>query len=154
MSFEEALQVRETGESSKLEINANAFTNEENELSESAKFTLKRAQDELDSMSDYMETKLNKEELRVANLAIERELEKSIPERFKEDYRNAENWPEAVNLITEHVLKNIQDFISSRMKKVVETVDDESWTSSLSKGEVEDILKDIDPDITDDQILA
>jgi hypothetical protein len=40
------------------------------------------------------------------------------------------------------------------MKQVVEIVDDESWTSSLSKGEVEDILKNLDPNTTDEQILA
>jgi hypothetical protein len=75
----------------------NAFTNEENKISESIQYTLKRAQDELDRMSDYMETKLNKNELRVANLAIERELEKNIPDRFKEQYEQTKDWGEAVN---------------------------------------------------------
>lgn len=152
MPFQEALNVVETEKGPKLEVNVNAFANKENELGESIKYTLNRAQDELDRMSDYMETKLNKDELRVANLVIERELENSIPSKFKDAYKNAETWKEAVDLVTEHILKNIQDFIVSRMKKVIEIVDDESWTSSLSKGEIKDILQNINPNITDKEI--
>jgi len=154
MPFEEALQIKEVPEGSKLEVNVNAFTNKENELRESLQYTLKRAQDELGRMSGYMKTKLNKEELRVANLAIKRELEKNMPPDFMEQYREAKDWGEAVNLITKNILENIQRFATNRLEKVVKIVDDESWTSSLRKDEVEDILKNLDPNITDEQILA
>lgn len=154
MPFQEAIQATEEAEGSKLEMNVKAFTDEENNLGESVQDVLIKAQDQLDQMHEYMETELNKDELRVANLAIERELEKSIPNRFKSAYEQAGTWPEAADLITEHILSNIQDFAASRLKKIVEIVDDESWIGSPSKDEVEDILKDIDPNISKGDIAA
>jgi len=154
MPFQEALQTTETTEGSKLEVNMDAFTDSENKLGETAQDVLTQAQDMLKQMHKTMESDLNEGELRAANLAIERELENSIPNRFKQAYEKAESWGEAADLITEHLLSNIQDFVANRLNQVVETVDDESWIGSPSKDEVGDILEDIDSNISRGEKVA
>ncbi|MFH0837656.1 MAG: hypothetical protein V1880_00100 [Patescibacteria group bacterium] len=155
MPFEEAFNVVPKGKETKLEVNVNAFKSG-NEFAETAKARLEEIQSRLDFMQKHLKKDLNTAELRMANLAIEKELEDSIPDSFSKEYFDANtSWPEAAALIAGKILTNVNHFIGekvsndltgtgdlqvkSRLRKVVDIVDSESWTGDVSKSEAGDI---------------
>jgi len=154
MAFEEAFNVVPKGQETKLQVNTNAFK-EENEIGKKAAEALAEIQGRLDFMQKHLKKDLNVSELKVANLAIEQELEDSIPPNFKKAYEAAGSWSEAARLITGNILTNVNHFIgekvrndfsgtgdimgAGRLQKVIDVVDSESWTDSVSKSEAGDI---------------
>jgi len=121
-----------------------------------AQNVLTEIQRRLDFMQKNLKKDLNTAELKVANLAIEEELEESIPSSFRKAYEETESWDEAAKLISKNILTNVNKFIgeavkndmrtgkldkNSRLAKVIDIVDAESWTGSVSKSEAGDIYK-------------
>lgn len=134
-----------------IKIETESFKNK-GEIGKPATEQLKVVQAELNKITARMKGDLNKQELKLATLAVERELEDSVPDNFKMYYDRAETWNDAAELITGDVLSTVQDFIVSGLEDVISVVDEESWTDNLNKGEVEDVLKDLDPTITQGEI--
>lgn len=153
MAFKEAFNVVPEGEGSKMEVNTNAFK-DGNELGAEAQTKLTDLQKKLDDMQETMKKDLNADELRVANMAIERELEASIPDQFRTEYESAQDWERAANAIQYHILSAVNTFMYVRLQQIIKTVDDESWTGSVSKDEVASIIRDLDPTLTPDEVLA
>lgn len=157
MAFE-AFNVVPTGAEgeTKLKVNKNAFA-VEGELGDAVDKALDEVQKRLDFMQKKMKKDLNTAELKIANLAIEEELESSIPPSFRDAYDQEESWSEAARLIAGNILVNVNHYIgevvnddltgtgklmgadASRLRRVIDVVDAESWTDDVSKEEAGDI---------------
>lgn len=153
MAFNEAFNVVPEGEGAKLAVSKGPFK-EGSELDSKVEDRLDEVQKKLDEMQKTMKEDLNADELKVASLAIERELENSIPGSFKKEYEQSETWSECADLVTQHILENVNSFAINRLKKVIDAIDSESWTGSVDKDEVADILREIDPGISDEEVEA
>ncbi|MBN2087627.1 hypothetical protein JW758_04735 [Candidatus Peregrinibacteria bacterium] len=132
-------------------VNKEAFA-KDGEIGQSAEDELNKVQGELNKVTKKLKSDLNKNEIKLATLAIERELENEMPDDFKMYYDRAKDWTEAASEITSSVLSRVQNFVTGRLEKVVSIVDEESWTDNLDKGEVEDVLKELDPNISSAEI--
>ena len=115
----------------------------------------------LEAMTEQMGIKLEeKQELKMALLVIERDLENSIPPNFKNAYENTGDWRDAAELVTAHILSGPQKYLTEyyaqtpALQKVIKTVDAETWTATLDEGEREDVLRDIDPNISEADIAV
>jgi hypothetical protein len=153
MPFQEAFNVKpNVKEGAKMEVNANAFQRG-GQLEEKAATEIKSVQENLNWMQQRMKKDLNADEMKVAWLAIERELENSIPSTFKASYEGA-NWTERAELINGQILSGLEQFIRTRLEDVIAITDDESWTGSVSRSEAANILKKLNPSVTDDEVKA
>lgn len=134
-----------------IQVKTESFK-DKGELGGTAESELNKVQEELNRIMDKMKDPLNKKELKLATLAVERELEGGIPDDFRYYYEKTDDWSEATKLITGDILGTVQDFVTNRLATVIDVVDAESWTDNLDKGEVGDVLKTLDPTITKSEI--
>lgn len=153
----DAFRVSQAGETSKLETNTASFQGGAQELGASAADMLWHADNMLANMTKEMKGQLNAKELKIAHLAMERELEASIPDNFKRQYEDAKEfggWKKAADLITANILSTVHNFVNDyyssrgRAKTIVDTADNVSWSGYVSKSDVSSALSKLYPDIT------
>lgn len=124
MGFESTFNVEPKGNETTIKIDKGAFM-KEGVLATNAKNILDLAQITLNSGQAMMKKTLKGgDEMSVANLAIEKMLNDSIPTKFEREYREAGNdWEQATFLITMNILATLNDHISNKLPQVIKAVD-------------------------------
>lgn len=147
MGFKEAFTVAPKGKDKEvtMEVNANAFQ-VGGRVEQQAADRIKFIQENLDYMQKRLKPPLNSDELKVAWLAIERELEEVKAPKSVQDIIREQNvsQSEAVNIALGNILTGVEDFVRTRLQTVIDIVDDEDWIGSVSKDEAGTILTDIE----------
>lgn len=179
MPFQEAFKVETKEGQPPLQVNAKLFAENPNALTAGQGLST-----EVKTVSDTIQRKLNEmqrqakgrlnmndDEFRLAVLAMENELELSIPDNFREVYKAAKTPEEAAQIITRDILKKVHDFTSATMREVVsregvtrripvgpsraEYLAERAANISLMSVDQEEAvayLKSIDPNITDQEV--
>ncbi len=108
---------------------------------------LNKVQAELNKIKGLM-SPLDKKEAKLANLAIEKELEAAIPDveydgyySFEDAYNHkAKDWESAKKLITTGILNTVQTFIAGRALQVIDTIGDENMIFDLDLDDAKSAL--------------
>jgi len=170
----DAFEVTPSAEGSNLEMKTGSFTDKENKLGEKVSQTLNDADKMLANMTKEMKSDLSADELKVAHLAMEQELENSIPSNFAKLYDSTETWADTADLVTAHILSTVNDFVNSylsggRSKHIAETIDDASWFGGMDASDVPSVFKKLgltkgdaavaqakwnEPNISDDRLAS
>jgi hypothetical protein len=163
MPFEGALEVTGTGEQAKLEVKMETFMDAEDSEYGYIGDALTKVQKHLDFLKEAVDkSDIDEDEPRLLFLAIERELENSIPERFDKEYKEAKeagNSKEAADLITKNILKKVQDFViekaefefrqTDKLQNIIDTIDNALWFDQVDiPQDIEDVMKKLDKDIS------
>ena len=146
MGFDAFKTSAEAG-SSKLEMKAESFTDGENQLGESVSAVLDSANNILGNMTEEMKNALTGAELKAAHLAMEQELEDSIPAGFATAYERAgSSWQLAANLVTAEILSTVQDYVNDylaggRPKEIEQKVDKYSWFGGMGADDLPTVFE-------------
>lgn len=170
MSFESALDVRGREEETKIEVRAETFMDAEDHEYGAIADALTKVQEYLDGIKDIVDRDnvINEDEPRLLYLAIERELENSIPGNFKILYKEAKEAgkpQEAANLITKNILGKLQEFVieksrfefqkTPKLEEIIGTIDNALWGDEIDKPEdIEGVMKKLDKDISKSDIAV
>jgi|GEM_PF-5586798 len=175
----DAFKVESKDSQPPLQVNANLFAENPNALAAGQGLAT-----EVKTVSDTIQRKLNEmqkraegrwnmnsDEFRLAVLAMENELDLSVPDNFREAYKNAKSPEEAAQVITRNILMPVNNFVNATMREVVSstgairripvgpsraeyiaTKAADISIASVNKGEAVAFLKGIDPNITDQEV--
>lgn len=179
MAFQEAFHVEAKEGQPPLQVNAKLFAENPNALDAGRNLAT-----EVKTVTDTIQRKLNEmqkrakdrwnmnsDEFRLAVLAMENELDLSVPDNFREAYKQAKSPEEAAQIITRDILKKVHDFTTATMREVVsregitrripvgpsraEYLAEQAANLSIASVSKEDAvayLRGIDPNITDAEV--
>ena len=114
MAFQEAFKPTSEG----IKLNQDIF-GEGKKLEASLDSKVGEAKKRLAEMSDAIKEDLGGDELKAASEAVSRELNENIPASFRAEYEAAENGAEAAELVQNHILENVNNFIAQKIEGVV-----------------------------------
>jgi hypothetical protein len=180
MAFQEAFKVETKEGQPPLQVNAALFAENPNALAAGQGLAA-----EVETVSDTIQRKLNEmqkqakdrwgmngDEFRLAMLAMENELDLSVPDNFREVYKAAKTPEEAAQVISRNILQNVHNFMTATMREVVNKETGmtrripvgpsradyivgkaaDISLMSVNKQEAVAFLKSIDPNITDQEV--
>jgi len=163
MPFEAAFDITGAGEEAKLEVRMDTFMDEEDHEFGNIGNALTKVQEYLDGLKEIVDrSDINEDEPQMLFLAIERELENSIPDKFAKEYAEAKKagkTEKAAELITNHILQKIQDFViekarfefqqTEKLQKWIDTTDNTLWGDEIDNAEdIKTVLENIDPNVS------
>jgi len=114
MAFQEAYKATSEG----VRLDETAFT-EGKKLGTALNSKFNEVNGRLAEMGTAMGEEMSGDGLVAANEAAKRELNDSIPSSFRAEYEAAEDDAEAAALVHEHILADVDSFITQKMEGVV-----------------------------------
>jgi len=141
---------KQSEEGPELKLDVTKFT--DTIPTDSAKSKILEVQDSLDKMQAMVNEDLEGDEVQAVWAIIEAKLEASIPDNFKEIYENSSNPEAAAKNIAYNILLPVNNFITRELEDIIEEVDDETWTGSMSRKEFSDIVKQVGSDLKEEDV--